>query len=187
LHALSCFGEANNRTGIYLADRQLADGRWVSDKWNGSWLYTTCHTLVALHSFQASGLTERAVGASPSAPQMADVGFRLSDAMQRAVSAIMVAQAPDGGWGVHGVSTEETGYAVLALQTLRRDGMLDRGGIHGLQRGEEWLIQHYQPDIVKRDTCWLGKEAFRPFRLARMTELTATLRSLDTTVLGTDE
>ncbi|MBC8077105.1 MAG: hypothetical protein H7Y32_13595, partial [Chloroflexales bacterium] len=47
-HVLASCGADNRSALAYLLERQLPDGRWPGDKWNGAWLYTTSHALVVL-------------------------------------------------------------------------------------------------------------------------------------------
>lgn len=182
LHTLALFGEHSPNAAAYLADTQHIDGRWAGDKWNGSWLYVTSHVLMALQCSRSTGLTVQAVGEAPS---MYPVHATNLD--QPAVDALLMAQHDDGGWGTQSATMEETAYAVLALQGLRRQHELDHEAACGLRRGEEWLIQHYKPYSTNPDLCWLGKEAFRPYRLARMAELVATLRSFENVTTVLDE
>lgn len=151
VHALSLYGEDCSRARAYLVEPQLADGRWQGDKWNGSWLYTTWQVIVALN------------------------GSEHSDAIARAVEALLTYQHDDGGWGTQGSTLEETGYGVLALRALLHDDMLDPAARHALGRAEEWMLHAYRPFSSSKQTCWLDKDAYRPPRLARMIELAATM------------
>lgn len=152
VHALDLAGVDISRWWKIFIDAQKLDGSWSGDKWNTSWLYTTCHVLIALKN-------------SP-----------YKTAMKEAVAALQVHQHPDGGWGIIQRSTTvETAYAVLALQNLRAAGLLDNDDIRMLQRGYNWLCSHYRPFRMKEYQCWLNKEIYCPQRIDRAYELSAML------------
>lgn len=155
IHALSVCGTSHPQSELYLIAQQGVDGRWLSDKWNGSWLYTTGHAIVALATSSHTV------------------------ALQRAVDALGVYQYPDGGWGAQQVSAEETAYAVLALHALQRCNQLPPSAETTLHKAEQWLIRNYQPNALGQQVCWLAKEMYRPYRVARMIELAATLQSFN--------
>lgn len=153
-HAISTLrllGESTAPYERFVADQQLLDGRWVGDKWNQSWLYITWRAMAALSS----------VGQHEPA--------------RRAVRAILVHQHSDGGWGMGAPNAEETAYAVLALRSVGAE----IGGYDGLDealaRGDRWLRAHYRPFAASMVNCWLGKEPYRPMRIARAIELCAML------------
>lgn len=152
VHALALAGEDHERARAYMLRRQQADGRWIGDKWNGSWLYPTIHVLLALQ------------GHAP-------------EAMRKAGAAILSAQHADGGWGAHRSIAEETAYAVLSLQLLRRHGLLDEAGQRALERGGRWLLHDYRPFAPALNTIWLAKVIYCPIRVARAFELVATLQA----------
>lgn len=153
IHALEVFGHKSDHVHSYLVDRQYADGRWSGDKWNGSWLYTTSHAIVAL------SFTDR------------------TDAVQRAAAALRIHQHADGGWGMHTSTAEETAYGVLAFAWLEQRGMLDDDSREVFNRGKAWLRRDYRPLIESNVACWIGKEIYRPRRLARSIELAATFHA----------
>ena len=68
-------------------------------------------------------------------------------------------------------------YAVLALQTLQRINRLpSRAERNPAIRLNDWLVQNYQANDMGQQVCWLAKEMYRPYRVARMIELAATLQ-----------
>jgi hypothetical protein len=154
VHALAMDNVEAKDAIDFLARRQQADGRWMGDKWNGSWLYTTAQVIVALQHTEYRG------------------------AIRRAGEAILVHQRSDGGWGIHRSTTEETAYSVLALYTLRQMDLLDAAGEAALRKGGRWLLNEYRPFAQPRELCWLSKEPYRPLRVARAFELSATLAAV---------
>lgn len=141
-------------TGAYVEDLLAArggDGRWTGDKWNGAWLYTTCHAVHAI-----AGLPGAAALLAPT------------------LTSILAHQRPDGGWGSAGGSnTTETAYGVLALRGLAaidrfraaaRAALAGARRFMGASRGEPGSSH-----------CWIGKEIYRPVRVDRAFELSAAL------------
>lgn len=149
IHALSLCGETSTCAQTYLIERQLADGRWHGDKWNGSWLYTTSQVLLSLR------------------------GSNHDAAIERAVDALLTYQQTDGSWGMRAATMEETAYAVLALRALRSDQVLSDAGCEALERAESWMLRSYRPFEHNGPACWLDKGAYRPQRLVQMIELAA--------------
>jgi squalene-hopene cyclase-like protein len=151
IHGLHLAGHTCGPTQMYMLERQLTDGRWRGDKWNGSWLYTTSQIVIALAD----------------TPHI--------DALRRAVGALVVHQHTDGGWGDGPRATvEETAYGVLALRTLVRHGIEAPDLQQALARAEQWLLRHYRPFDHSYQPCWLGKESYMPQRIVRMIQLAAT-------------
>jgi hypothetical protein len=152
MHALNIAGEDSSRWWQTCLDHQQLDGSWLGDKWNTSWLYTTCHTMIALKH-------------SPH-----------QDQIRQAIGALRVNQFPDGGWGmINRSTTVETAYAVLALHNLRGQSLLDEDDLKMLSRGYAWLRSHYRPFRMKEYKCWLNKEIYCPQRIDRAYELSAML------------
>jgi hypothetical protein len=160
VHVLRLCGQESTHAQQHLIASQLPDGRWSGDKWNGSWLYTTCQVVVALE-----GLGHR-------------------DSLLRAAQALLAAQHADGGWGAHGSTAEETAYAVLALRALLRDRGDDPTLRRAIERAEQWLLQDYHPANQSTRPCWQAKQVYRPRRLARVIELAATFSSAAPTQLA---
>jgi hypothetical protein len=148
IHTLALCKHDTREAQAYLLERQLPDGRWLGDKWNGSWLYTTCQALV--------GLNEAADPAS-------------DKHIEQAVHTILSYQQPDGGWGDDGSTAEETAYAVLALRAMRGRFTVEEQ----LKTGQRWLLNQYRPFHAERQPIWLGKEVYCPQRLSRIMELAA--------------
>jgi hypothetical protein len=153
VHVLRLCGQDSAHAQQHMIACQLPDGRWCGDKWNGSWLYTTCQVVVALE------------------------GTDHHEPMRRAAQALLAAQHADGGWGAHGSTAEETAYSVLALRALLRDGDGDPALRQALERAEEWLLRDYHPSNQGTLPCWQAKQIYRPRRLARVIELAATFPS----------
>jgi hypothetical protein len=154
-HTLRMCGQPSVAAQNYLVAQQLPDGRWRGDKWNGSWLYTTGQIMVAL------------------------AGTEHGAAIDRALQTLLAHQQADGGWGTHGASAEETGYAVLALRTLLHIPMGTATVCQSLERAERWMLSQYRPFDPPLRPCWLGKEIYRPYRLARIIELAAIFPSAE--------
>jgi hypothetical protein len=157
VHVLRMCGQESTRAQEHMIASQLPDGRWCSDKWNGSWLYTTSQVLVALD------------------------GNRYPEAMRRAAHALLAYQHPDGGWGAHGSNAEETAYGLLAIRMLLRDGAVDPALRQAFERAESWMVGNYCAFKRSMHPCWQAKEIYRPLRLARMIELVATFRAIEQT------
>jgi hypothetical protein len=149
VHLLALSGRENTRSHDFVTARQGRDGRWLGDKWNGSWLYTTGHAMIALGNGRAS------------------------DAIASAVEALLLHQHGDGGWGMHKSTAEETAHAILALRGA--SDVLSPAARQALARGTQWMLANYRPFYRSHVRCWLGKEMYRPYRLARVIELAATL------------
>jgi hypothetical protein len=150
IHALALLGKPATKASSYLRERQHADGSWSGDKWNGSWLYTTCHTLAALLSTNDCDL-------------------------KTVLTSIRADQRADGGWGLIASSSEETAYAVMALLLLARAGDLPAEGRVALKRAATFLEQRYRPFKEETTAVWLAKEPYRPRRVSRAFEISALL------------
>jgi hypothetical protein len=151
IHAMSILGQECDQPKAHLVEQQRPDGRWVGDKWNGSWLYTTSQVIIAL--CQAKD----------------------TSAVRPAVEALLSYEHSSGGWGIHGSTIEETSYTVLALRALAGAGMLDDDAHAALVRAERWLLRQYRPFAQATYSGWVGKEMYRPLRLARLIEVVATM------------
>ncbi len=150
LHALALCGKPWMNANSYLHEHQCADGRWIGDKWNGSWLYTTCHTLAALLSTEAYDPT-------------------------LTLNSVLAHQHADGGWGLDASNSEETAYAVATLLQIHQTNMLPASGQEALRRAAAFLISRYRPFAEESVAVWLAKEPYRPRRVSRAFELSATL------------
>jgi hypothetical protein len=150
IHALALLGKPAANASSYLRERQHADGSWSGDKWNGSWLYTTCHMLAALLPIDHCDLTT-------------------------VLTSICADQRADGGWGLISSSSEETAYAVMALLLLARAGELPSEGRAALKRAATFLEQRYRPFKEETTAVWLAKEPYRPRRVSRAFEISALL------------
>lgn len=139
----------------FLAHAQTPDGIWPGDKWNVSWLYTTCLVLHAL----------------------AGPDFR--GTKSRALDALLRCQQYDGGWGMGDRSTAlETALGLLALHQLHDDGAVGSGIEHGLARGLAWLLSKRQSRRSVADELWLNKQLYCPARIDQGYILGALLRGL---------
>ncbi len=154
-HAVYGLAQAEARcpgAEAFLLQRQCADGRWLSDKWHSSWIYTTVEAVLAL------------------------LQFTYSTAVGRAVDALLAAQKNDGGWGSYTRSTGvETSYVITALMLLARQGSLHEHGRNGLRRGGQWLNEYCHVNRVPHERLWLGKELYTPYRVDRLYEISALL------------
>jgi hypothetical protein len=151
VHAMHQFEQDVLPWQMYLAERQLQDGRWASDKWHTSWLYST---LLAAFALKQSGP-------------------RYSRAIQAAINAIQANQNQDGGWGELGQSvTTDTAYGLLALYVLRECGQVNPAV---LQTGHHWLLNQYRPFHYHQAHSWLNKQQYAPYRIDWGFELSALL------------
>lgn len=155
LHALRSADQPHHQPLDYLLRRQQPDGRWLGDKWNRSWVYTTTQALIAL------------------------AGAPAGDAIERGVSALLAGQHPSGAWGWPAPSGEETAYATLALRALLDAGGLALDAVAALGQGEAWLTAASRPRDGADVACWLAKEPYRPERLARICEIAAELVAIE--------
>jgi hypothetical protein len=152
-HTLVVAGAPVEQHLEYLAEWQTVDGRWIGDKWNSSWLYTTSHVVQSLAPV-------------PSYGERLDLAFETLLAYQKA----------DGGWGANGHSTPiETAYGVMTLRTLRHHAAFRERVNAGLERARHYLQAHYRPCIDDQTMCWIGKEMYRPYRVDRAFEVSALL------------
>lgn len=152
VHALGLTGESTRQAQAFLLQHQTHDWRWTVDKWNSSWLYTTCHVIIALAPLR-----------------------NCNAEVQAAVEAILRHQHADGGWGGGAVSNSiETAYAVLTLQFLLKQGLLSDQGCAALGRATAILTNDQHPG-AERVQRWIGKEMYTPYRVDRVFELTAAL------------
>ncbi len=153
VHTLTLSGEEiAPRLQKFLIECQCPDGRWPSDKWHSSWLYTTLHVVLALR--QSGNMR----------------------AMKSAVDAMLAYQHADGGWGMESKSTTtETAYGVLTLRMLRDYGLLAPNALVALRKAYQWLLRNYRPFNMSEDKYWIDKELYRPYRVDRAFELSAML------------
>lgn len=152
IHALDMIEASTGAYRSYLLAHQMTDGRWPADKWHGSWLYPTCHAVIALsrHSHQR--------------------------ALEQAVEGLLAYQQPDGGWGADGCSnTADTAFAIISLRQLLSSPMWNTTLAESMQRGFSYMCAEYRPFSHKHRGAWLGKELYRPDRIDRAFELGAML------------
>lgn len=152
LYSLAHTGVRYKQAEDFLLQRRCADGRWLSDKWHSSWLYTTLEVILAFEQ----------------------LGYSTEN--KETINTILSLQNADGGWGIQGHSTRlETSYAVIALATFQKQGLLSEKGKYALQQGQEWLNCIYRPQTSVDSRLWLGKELYTPYRVDRIYELSALL------------
>ncbi len=139
-----------------LAAGQLQDGRWVGDKWNRSWLYTTA---VVLHALSG--------GSHP-------------EAVRAGVRALISHQHADGGWSSRGASSlQESAYAVLALNTQRGSSSWDAPAEASWRRARAFLARHFDERRRLPERLWIHKELYTPIRIDRAFLLSALLLALE--------
>lgn len=156
-HALALCAKDNRSWVHALVANQQPDGRWIGDKWNRSWFYTTA---VVLHAF--SGNTDTAV---------VSAGLR----------ALTTHQHADGGWSSHGASSlQETAYAVLALNTQRRSPCWDAPVAASWRRACHFLLRHFEQHLRAPERLWIHKELYTPVRIDRTFLMSALLLALET-------
>jgi len=154
-HALYGLAYTNERYPAaedFLRKRQGADGRWLADKLHSSWLYTTLEVVLVLSKL---GYTQE---------------------VEQAVNGLLLHQKADGGWGSGQAATRvETSYALITLSTLQRHRPLHPAEAQALERGYQWLSSAYQLKVPPRESFWLGKELYTPYRVDHIYEVSALL------------
>ncbi len=137
----------------YLSNHQQRDGRWLGDKWNVSWIYTTSHVLLALSSFECS------------------------ESIRSGVKAILDAQRTDGAWGT-GLEPcpNETAYALIGLRAHRYLGFEEIEC--AILSGRIWLRDNalkYGRNLPCPSSrrLWQNKELYSPYRIDRAYQLGA--------------
>lgn len=152
LYGLAYTGQRHLTAETFLLQRQGNDGRWLSDKWHSSWLYTTLEVTLAFEK----------------------LGYAAEN--KAAIDTILATQNADGGWGAYGHSTRlETSYALIAVAALQKQGLLCENAQHAIQQGHAWLNDRYRPYTRIDSNVWLGKELYAPYRVDRIYELSALL------------
>ena len=64
---------------------------------------------------------------------------------------------------------------MIALATLKKQGLLYEDAQRALQQGHVWLNRMYHPYTRIDSNVWLGKELYAPYRVDRIYELSALL------------
>ena len=150
------------RDFIYLCAQRSPERLWEGDKWHASWTYITGHTISAL---LAAGRSDEALAALP---------------------ALLDRQHPDGSWGVTEARDEETANITLALLDIERCKLLPEQLRGALTRAGAWLMRQYRPLDEATGACWIGKELYRPRRIARTLHLSALLGCLRSGYISLD-
>ena len=159
--ALTLCGHENQPWLRALEASQLPDGRWVGDKWNRSWLYTTA---VVLHLFSL---------VRDQAPAVA------------ALRALVAYQHRDGGWGSGDVSSvQETAYAVLALNTQRHASCWNEASDAAWRRARDFLLRYSEGERSEVERLWIHKELYQPLRIDQTFLLSALLVVLRTELIS---
>lgn len=147
--ALNLVGEDTSRWVRAMLQMQSADGRWLIDKWQTSWLYATTQAMLAI-------------------PDAA--------AMRTSIETLLRLQKEDGGWGSSDHTTAvETAFAVLVLNGLRNKGVEEEAIRGALARAHRYLRHAYRPFVPNDEPMWIGKALYCPFRMDRAFELSAML------------
>ena len=153
-HALALLGDDPTPLLDNLCAQRSPERLWEGDKWHASWTYITGHTISAL---LAAGRSDEALAALP---------------------ALLDRQHPDGSWGVTEARDEETANITLALLDIERSELLPEQLRGALTRAGAWLMRQYRPLDEATGACWIGKELYRPRRIARTLHLSALLGCL---------
>ncbi|MEJ3744499.1 prenyltransferase/squalene oxidase repeat-containing protein [Actinomycetes bacterium KLBMP 9797] len=161
-HVLEAFGEyvgtgavaprylaAISKLAGWLCERQRPDGWWL-DRWHASAYYATACCALALDRFGGPVAT---------------------DPLRRAVAWVLASQHPDGSWGTHGGTMEETAYALRIMMT-RPDDSVD----HAIARGYAYLLRciRTRPRHALTDPpLWHDKDLYSPTTIVRAALLAA--------------
>ncbi|NTW00046.1 MAG: hypothetical protein HGA19_01935 [Oscillochloris sp.] len=150
-HALAILGSNPEPLLNYLCEQRTIDKIWAGDKWHASWTYITGHTINAL------------------------LAAKHYEEARMALPALLNHQHADGSWGVQAASDEETANITLALLDMDQHGLLCAENQPALHRAGRWLQNNYRPFVEHNGECWIGKELYRPRRIARTLYLSALL------------
>ncbi len=126
----------------YLQSTKISDAYWV-DKWNLSPYYTTSHAIIACAGF-ADYLVESSI------------------------DWILSTQNPDGSWGQHGSTAEETAYALQALNIWKQKG--GQVSQDAIKKGVIWLESHREPPYAP---LWIGKGLYCPTNVVKSAIISA--------------
>ncbi|MCP4363395.1 MAG: hypothetical protein GY796_35795 [Chloroflexi bacterium] len=152
IFALNQFGHCSESQQQFLMEQQQPDGRWAGEKWHASWLYPTLEIILALLS-----TANKAV-------------------LRHTAAGLLAQQRSDGGWGLNGKSTPtQTGYALIALNALRRHGLVNGTTVNKMTMGHQWLLNNQHTTQADDEKYWIGKETYREKRIDRIIELVAIL------------
>ncbi len=121
----------------FLHATRSAGGYWF-DKWQVSPYYTTSHTVMA---------------AQEVAPNL----------VEPAIEWMIHTQWADGGWGWFAPTMEETAYVVLAMLVRQRGGRSVPAAV--LERGIEYLRQHFSATAMEYPPLWIAKTLYTPVRV----------------------
>lgn len=147
--ALNIAGEDTSAWVRAMLKLQSADGRWLIDKWQTSWLYTTTQVMFAI-------------------PE--------PEVMRVSIATLLIHQKEEGGWGASDHTTRvETAFAVLVLHWLRDKGIEEEAIRSALARANRYLQRTYRPFLPSEEPMWIGKALYCPFRMDRAFELSAML------------
>ena len=126
----------------FLVKCQEDDGRWLGDKWNISWLYTTSVVLSALR------------------------GTDYKAAKKAAWDVLRMHQHADGGWGIGQESTMlDTAYGLLSARILLEEGLIDTASMKSVLRAHSWLMRSYRLRKRREHHLWVGKELYGARRI----------------------
>ena len=132
----------------YLTNTKITDAYWV-DKWNLTPYYTTSHAIITCAGY-ANHLVESSI------------------------AWILSTQLPDGSWGQHGSTAEETAYALQALNIWKQKGGQVSKDV--IKKGAEWLKAHSEPPYAP---LWIGKGLYCPTNVVRSAILSALQLSME--------
>ena len=133
-----------------LVQMQSPSGEWTGDKWNSSWLYTTC---IALNALKGS------------------VYRHSTDA---ALHRLICGQNGDGGFSSSGESNMlETAFGLLALSAIREDMPECHEVAMAIDASHRWLFRRYLADHEPDEQIWTSKQIYSPRRIDRMYVLSA--------------
>jgi halimadienyl-diphosphate synthase len=129
----------------YLEQSLITKSFWL-DKWHTSPYYITAHAVIALVDL---------------APHL----------VQDPITWLIYTQHPDGGWGYHISTAEETAYALQALATYQRQGgnvppQTFKLGVAYLEQSARRKNSHYRP-------LWLCKVMYSPTWIVHTAVLSA--------------
>ncbi|MET0401846.1 MAG: prenyltransferase/squalene oxidase repeat-containing protein [Cystobacter sp.] len=147
--ALNLAGVDTSRWVDAMCELSTPDGRWLIDKWQTSWLYTTTHVMFAI----------------PDAKRI-----------RTSIQTLLGHQKENGGWGAGEHATPvETAYAALALLSLKNKGVEEEGIRSALVAANHYLRRAYHPFVPNEEPMWIGKTLYCPYRMDRAFELSAML------------